>query len=198
MKKVITILAILVVLTSAVFAASETHTLRLSATVDTVLPQFQLVYGDYRTNNGQTIKAFADEADYDLTESAIDVSEVLILDKDGDQSIEFSVIIANKPKAGKGSSRSYTLTFGGGTFASVKKAGVAAPMAATIVTSNGAKYNDGVTVTGVGGSTAKVTLGSEPATAGNEIVKATYTYEGDRTVDPGTYTTDIILSIAQD
>ena len=196
MKKVITILAILVVLTSAVFAASETHTLRLSATVDTVLPQFQLVYGGYRTNTGAN--AFADEADYNLTESAIDVSEVLILDEDGDQSIEFSVVLANKPKAGRGTSRSYTLTFSGGTFASVTKAGVAAPMAATIVTSNGAKYNDGVTVTGVGYTTAKVTLGTEPSAAGNEIVKATYTYEGDRTVDPGTYTTDIILSIAQD
>jgi len=195
MKKVITILAILVVLTSAVFAASETHTLRLSATVDTVLPQFQLVYGNtYKTNSDAN--DFVNGGDYGPV--AIDVSEVLILDKDGDQSIEFSVVLANKPKAGRGTSRSYTLTFGGGTFEDVTKAGVGAPMAATIVTSNGAKYNDGVSVTGVGGLTAKVTLGSEPATAGNEIVKATYTYAGDKTVDPGTYTADIILTIAQD
>ena len=50
MKKVITILAILVVLTSAVFAA-ETHKIKVTASVAEALPIFQLKYGtDIVTN----------------------------------------------------------------------------------------------------------------------------------------------------
>ena len=215
MKKVFAIIAIMVVLVGAVFAdgnPAETHTLHIKTVVDTIIPQFQLKIAstytdaDYITNNDNPINQFDDGASYRLggntDQTAIDVSDAVVLDKDGEQAIVFSAIIANQPKTSShgGTSRSWTLAFSGGAFA-VTKAGTDATITPTIATSNGADYNDGVTIvlgTGNNANTATLTLtANQPSKAGIEIVKATYTWTGDRTVDPGTYETDVVMTVTQ-
>ena len=134
MKKAITILAVLIVLVGAVFAA-ETHSIRLKTVVDEVLPAFQLsntaltAFKDVDgvktavVNVKQYTNAAKDEVDVDDgdhtygTESRADVN-VGDLSK-YDVEVQFTVYIANKAKTLK----DYRLAFTAGSFA-VERDGV--------------------------------------------------------------------------
>ncbi|MBQ3696947.1 MAG: hypothetical protein II883_03425, partial [Spirochaetales bacterium] len=124
MKKAITILAVLIVLVGAVFAA-ETHSIKLKTVVDEVLPAFQLSNTALTAKNsaGETMakqqqytnanKAVVDVEDGDYkaeTEQRADVNV-------GDLSkynveVEFTVYVANKAKTLK----DYRLAFTAGAF----------------------------------------------------------------------------------
>lgn len=77
MKKVLTILAILVVLTSAIFAAAETHKITITAHVEGADPIFQLKAGDI-TTNGTKVSFDEDAAAYlasgEIDKKAIDIT----------------------------------------------------------------------------------------------------------------------------
>ena len=135
MKKVLTVLAVLVLLTGVVFAATETHTIKVSSTVNPDLPAFQLILGDITTNDGTTpvkfenAKAYApyvpavedDPNTTDIDESAparnIYASAVNFASNGG--SFEVSAKLANAAKQVK----VYTLTFKGGIFTVTRAVG---------------------------------------------------------------------------
>ena len=73
MKKVLTVLAILVVLTSAVFAA-ETHKITITAHIEDVDPIFQLKAGEIKTNG--TKVSFDEDADEYLGSGEIDKTAI--------------------------------------------------------------------------------------------------------------------------
>ena len=212
MKKAITILAVLIVLVGAVFAA-ETHSIKLKTVVDEVLPAFQLSNTALTAKNsaGETMakqqqytnanKAVVDVEDGDYkaeTEQRADVNV-------GDLSkynveVEFTVYVANKAKTLK----DYRLAFTAGSFA-VERNGVSQdqtldPKAAPAITGLGAKN-------GTNGQKSVET--SDKSTYvladfnGNECVADTpiaiYTvqYDHDASIDPKAagYFADITLGI---
>ena len=126
MKKAITILAILIVLVSAVFAdalpsnnASETHRITLKTVVSSELPKFRLVALEdvqdatsTQTNSGSA--KFTSGADYGVTTPIVyqvaDISKSNI-------DVTFTAKLLNKAKTGG----SYTLSFEAGAFTGVWK-----------------------------------------------------------------------------
>ncbi len=131
MKKAITILAVLIVLVGAVFAADgtkETHTIRLKTDVEGLAPAFQLTFvsgqkaqtsGVSTTNNGQTPATYNYEAQADPNYTGADI-EVDDISK-GNISVTFNVLLANEAKQ----LQDYQLTLKAGPF-NVKKNGAAA------------------------------------------------------------------------
>lgn len=209
MKKAITILAVLIVLVGAVFAA-ETHSIKLKTVVDEVLPAFQLSNTALTAKNsaGETMakqqqytnanKAAVDVEDGDYRAATEHRADVNV----GDLSkynveVEFTVYVANKAKTLK----DYRLAFTAGAFA-VERDGEAGTLAAgaPVLSGTGAKN-------GTNGQKSVET--SDKSTYvladfnGNECVAdtpiAVYTvnYTADPSIDPKAegYFADITLEI---
>lgn len=106
MKKVLTVLAVLVLLTGVVFAA-ETHKIRVKSTVGEQLPVFQLVYG---STTSSATGVYSSSGSYSI-DTAVDVG--FNLDKGG--SFTATAKINNSVTKAK-TLRSFTLKFSDGVF----------------------------------------------------------------------------------
>ncbi len=189
MKKVLTILVVLALVAGFAFAevapkTQETHTLRITASVDVAVPQFQLFRGEVKTND--TPNAF-DNA----TPSYLD-NDAAGFKLDAGGSVEVVAKVANPAKQ----KQSYTLQFKDGVF-DVERNGAAETQAPTITVEKNNTPTTGVTLSQDENSdtvTAAFT-GTKMTVSGYTLATATYTYGADSTIDPGTYTADIVLEI---
>ena len=215
MKKAITILAVLIVLVGAVFAA-ETHSIKLKTVVDEVIPAFQLsntsltawkdvdgvktaVANVQQYTNPAEADEFAANGDHTYgTESRADVN-VGDLSK-YDVTVGFTVYVANKAKT----LTDYKLTFTAGSFA-VERDGESQnqtldPNGAPAITGLGAK-------TGTNGETSVTTtdettyvladFNGNECSANTAIAVYTVGYTHDPSIDPKAsgYFADITLGI---
>ena len=196
MKKVLTILAVLIVLTSAVFAASETHTIRVKADVTEVIPAFQLWLGETKTNTAPV--AFTDAATYNLTDDATAIDTGWNLDNGGNVTVY--AVLANKPK----SNNLYTLTFSDGKF-SVTRNGVAGTLDPSIATTARASLITGTSAiektSSADDAPVQVKFNGTTVTATEPtLATAVYTYAGDPTIDPTAegefYFANIVLTVS--
>ena len=202
MKKLIAILAIMIVLVGAVFA--ESHTLNVKCVIDPVIPQFALRYD--ATDSNTTPSAFSSANTTSYVISAKDTTAGADLMEDN--AITVSVVVLNNAKQKQG----YTLTFTGGEFDTSKGDGftslningvatVANPTSVATATTIDAQHPvvglDAVTATG---NALKVPFNGTRMTAADDVVLGTATYSYGvawNTVDPGTYKTNIILTITE-
>lgn len=214
MKKVITILAILVVLVSAVFAA-ETHTIKVKANVEEVLPAFQLRYSTAKTNKGtdavtdpetgaETTPAVAPalvnvtNGTHSDTATEPDVG----FDLDAGGEVTVNAYVVNDVKTNK----QYKLEFSDGVF-TVKRNTTPGKLSPTKLETFDGDSNDAVK-TGGYSHTAAATNNDKTAdttaslkastnvifsgktgtgaTTAIKVASATYTYTGDNTIDPNT------------
>ena len=214
MKKAITILAILIVLVSAVFAA-ETHSIKLQTVVDEVLPVFQMTNTDleaYKDVDGvktavQNVPQTTNEAEADVnlnngnhtyTADSRDAVNVGDLSK-YDVEVEFTVYIANKAKT----LNDYRLTFTAGAFAVERGSNNAAgtlAAGAPVITGLGAQVgtNDETSVTTSNQSTyVLVDFNGNECVADTPIAVYTVQYEHDPSINPKAagYFADITLEI---
>ena len=190
MKKAITILAVLIVLVSAVFAA-ETHTIKVKADVTEVVPVFGLTmtspdHDEYITNEAAEYDA---GTSYGHTQNSQAFDVEFNLNEDG--SVTFQALLLNRAKQNE----TYTLEFGGGSFA-VTKAGVAGTHAPASITTSAGTTLTGLTIglgsaAAVGGETNKIinlTFDGKTVNIGNTgkyvLGTAIYAYEGDDDIDP--------------
>lgn len=187
MKKVLTILVVLTLVAGFAFAdkASETHTLTISATVDSAIPQFQLFKGDVKTND--TPNGFDNEAvSYTGTAAA-----GFKLDLGG--TVTFVAKVANQAKQ----KQNYSLTFSDGEF-DVKRDGADETQAPTITVTKNNTTTDGVTLSQENGSKTVIAAftGAKMTESGYTIATAEYAYAADSTIDPGTYYADVVLTVS--
>ena len=199
MKKLITILAILIVLVGAVFATTESHSLAINACVDLIVPQFQLKIGSVSTNIASSnasnkINDFGVLASYsgDATPST---GTNINLSGTGTAIVEVIAYLANAAKT----AQNYTLTFQDGVF-TVKRNGTTSSgstgdnknVIPTITTEPAT--NNGFSASGANG-TVSVDFNGKTCAVGN-IVVATYSYQQEDAIDPDTYTATVTLEIA--
>ena len=119
MKKLIAILAIMVVLAGALFA-DETHTVKIKADVNSIIPVFGLKQGGYKTNtatlDGETQYTgdYTTEYDRASTYGMTSNDDALLVSFKLDQggSVTFYAILLNNAKQ----IETYDLEFGGGVF----------------------------------------------------------------------------------
>ena len=187
MKKVLTILAILVVLTSAVFA--ETHSIKIKATKAAVPPEFQMVIGSVTTNDGEVRGAFGAD-DYELIAETDAFGDTWDTGFEVAKTVNVLVKIANAAKT----TQNYLLTFRDGVF-EVLNNGVAGEDVVPTITAEG-KTNTGFKALTVSDDdTAKIDFTGVTCTANTTIATATYVYPVRTDVDPGTYTANVTLEI---
>ena len=193
MKKVLTILVVLALVAGFAFAevapkTQETHTLTITADVDVEVPAFQL----FRDN---TLKTNTDANKYDNVKDAYVVTEAeaagFKLDAGG--SVIVSARVANMAKQ----KQNYTLQFTDGEFKNVKRNGGNGTQAPTITVAKNNTTTDGVTLSQVENSDTVTAAfnGTKMTESGYTIATATYAYSADSTIDPGTYTADIVLTV---
>lgn len=183
MKKVITILAILIIAAGTVFAA-EPHKLKISAISEAVVPSFQLSFKDKTTNTQAT--SFENTDGYTITEAV-------------DSGIKFetggTVVVTAKLANAAKQNQAYTLTFSDGVFSVKKNMQTAEYAPATIVAAASVSNATGISSITAAGAVVTVTFNGTTASA-RELAKATYTYTADTAVDPGTYNADIVMTVA--
>ena len=186
MKKVITILAILVVLTSAVFA--ETHKIKIQATSAEAVPVFEMSIGSIKTNTASAQFGTAENTTLVKT----DVAKTINFEEDSTVEVIVKILNAAKTK------QNFLLTFGDGVF-QVYRNGEASSATGTnlnvtpsIATEEAS--GTGYSSTGTAG-TVTVDFDGTRCDADSVITTATYTYDADATIDPGTYSADIELVI---
>lgn len=190
MKKVLTVLAILVVLTSAIFA--ETHKITINARSTEVEPVFQMTIGNVTTNTNNSVFGTANN------DSLIKVTpEEVYFNFEQGGTVGVSVKIQNPAKT----KTNYSFAFSDGVFA-VNKNGAskdAQENAYTVAPTITATAKSGVGFAALANSnedkTANIDFNGTTCTAGTEIVTATFVYGADTTVDPGKYTANIQLDI---
>ena len=196
MKKVLTILAVLIVLTSAVFAESEVHTIRVKADVTEVVPAFQLWLGATKTNTTPVV--FTDNATYNLVDDATAIDTGFNLDAGG--SVTVYAVLANKAKINK----AYTLTFSDGVF-TVKRNSVGGTLEPSITTTALDPKITGtssiVKTSEADDAPVEVTFNGTTVTATDpKLATAVYNYTGDPTIDPTAedeyYYANIVLTVA--
>ena len=196
MKKAITILAILIVLVSAVFAA-ETHSLKIKATQEDIYPAFQMYVQNVTsgskdsaviTNSGETVYDKTNAAPNEsyptgvaanpahepepIVESAIAAT----FSFETANTVTVAVKIANAAKT----ARNFSLTFTDGEFTTVKSNGTAASaVTPTITTDNGADSSrDGAdgfeTTAGASNNIRNVDFSGQTCTENAEVALAYY------------------------
>ena len=190
MKKVITILAILVVLTSAIFA--ETHKINIEATSVEAIPVFEMSIGSVKTNT--------DKSEFDTANNTslvkTDVAYTFNFENGGVAEISVKILNAAKTKT------NYSLAFSDGVF-HVKRNNIASVATGTenlhvtptiVATAKSGTGFEALAATN-GGKTANIDFNGTRCAANTEIATATYTYAADDTIDPDTYTATIQLDI---
>ena len=195
MKKVLTVLAILVLVAGFSFA-DEVHTVKLKTLVGEVLPVFQLVFNSNATNseknavdttNGSYVIGDPDRIDvgFDLSVS-------------GDHSATFYAKVVKGTAFAKTLNR-YMLRFGGGEF-NVRMAANPDELVQKKPTITLIKNSESITgikrILSHLGPAVTVEFNGETMTEDNvEIARAEYKWKGDSEIIPGTYTTDVTLTI---
>ncbi len=190
MKKLITILVILTVLVGAIFAAAESHQIKITVTIAEVVPAFQLKYKTANSNSNGT--AFADAAQrVDSTSVVADLN--FESDTASDRLVVVDACIANAAKQ----SKVYTLTFSDGAFkTSGNNPTTVATPGITAKVGSGPGYGTGVSTSVNGGAVATVTFnGTDRCVANTLVAQAEYQYPK-ANIAPGTYTADIIMTVA--
>lgn len=213
MKKIITVLTILAVLAGALFAASESHTIKITVTLLETLPAFQLTIGDVVTNNENGIPVeFVNNATYapyiapvaanpNAEPPVAAVAEANVYDASSDinfatngGSVTVTAKIANAAQTTKG----FTLVFSDGEFDVTRPAGAGTKTPQSIAAATTiAGGTTGITSVAVTGSTAKVQFSGEQCVANTTLATATYTYTADTAIIPGTYYADLVLTITE-
>ena len=216
MKKLITILTVMIVLAGAVFAdannaGSESHTLYVSATIEKVEPIFQLVYGSENPSNGTTFETGTEftntTASYSIgsTSSRVDVTA----DINADHVIVVSVKVNNKAKI----NQLYHLRFSDGVFAGVgigaNTYNITPKITTTPATGTLPDGISSITDPTEGDVQVQFNGTAMTANAAYEIASASYDYDGSATatsgtnhawdkdvINPGTYTANLILTIS--
>ena len=190
MKKVLTILVVLALFAGFAFAevapkTQETHTLTITASVDVEVPAFQLFRDD-------TLKTNTDAKKYDNAQAAYEATDLAGFKLDAGGNVIVSARVANLAKQ----KQNYTLQFTGGTF-NVNRNGGPGTQAPTITVAKNNTTTDGVTLSQVENSDTVTAAfnGTKMTESGYTIATATYAYSADSTIDPGTYTADIVLTV---
>lgn len=191
MKKVLTILAVLVLVAGFAFAAEE-HKIHIKADVTEIVPAFQLSYSTVKTNSTSpaSYAAATPYAPNAADTAAIDVG--FNLDEDGSVLVTATIGNAAKQK------QNYTLTFKDGVFA-VARNGVTASQThapKTIAATAAASAFTGTSEITASGAVITVKFNGTKCTANSTIGTATYTYEADNTIDPGTYYANLVMEVA--
>ena len=196
MKKVLTILAVMAIVTCAVFADSETHKIRIKADVTEVVPAFQLWLGATKTNT--TPVAFSDGATYYLTDDATAIDTGFNLDEGG--SVTVYAVLANKAKINK----AYILTFSDGVF-NVTRNNVAGTLVPSIATTALDPEIGGtssiIKTSAADDAPVKVTFNGTTVTETDpKLATAIYSYVADTEIDPTAedeyYYANIVLTVA--
>lgn len=187
MKKLITILVILIVLVGAIFAAAESHQIKITVTIAEVVPAFQLKYKTANSNsNGTAFTNAAQRVDSTSVNADLDFES----NTASDRLVVVDACIANAAKQ----SKVYTLTFSDGVFKDGQSVAVATPEI-TAKVGSGAGYGTGVSTT-VEDEVATVTFnGTDRCVANTLVAQAEYQYPK-ANIAPGTYTADIIMTVA--
>ena len=190
MKKVLTILVVLALFAGFAFAevapkTQETHTLTITASVDVEVPAFQLFRDD-------TLKTNTDAKKYDNAQAAYEATDLAGFKLDAGGNVIVSARVANLAKQ----KQNYTLQFTGGTFNVTRNGGTGTKAAAITVAKNNTATT-GVTLSQVEDSDTVTAAfnGTKMTESGYTIATATYAYSADSTIDPGTYTADIVLTV---
>lgn len=187
MKKVLTILVVLALFAGFAFAdkTQETHTLTITASVDVAVPEFQLFRDD-------TLKTNTDKNNYNNVQAAYEATDAAGFKLDAGGSVIVSARVANMAKQ----KQNYTLQFTDGVF-NVKRNGADETKAPAITVAKNNTATTGVTLSQVENSDTVTAAfnGTKMTEAGYTIATATYAYSADSTIDPGTYTADIVLTV---
>ena len=215
MKKLIAILAIMMVIVGAVFADptptpesgnSETHKLHVKSNVLEVVPAFQLWFGDGTVATVEKTNAtpndFVNGGSYDpYANAALYVG--FTLDEGGDVTVV--AVLANKAKINK----AFDLAFSDGTF-SVNRNGQPETFGPTSITTTAggvitgtssiAKVKEANAEAAAADAAVRVTFNGTTVTATNPVLAtAIYSYTGDPTIDPNAtgeyYYADIVLTV---
>lgn len=212
MKKVLTVLAVLVLLTGVVFAEKETHTIKVKSIVDANLPAFQLILGEITTNNGTTPVKFANAKAYAPYTAAVEDDPTTEVDEAvAEQNVYASAVnfasnggtftvtakLANAAKQVK----AYTLTFKNGVFTVTRATDTSTIQAPASIVANTTIANGttGITSVGINDASAIVTFnGATCSENGTILATATYTYEEDKDIIPGTYYADVVMEVTTD
>lgn len=212
MKKVLTVLTILVVVLGCVFAedpaptpaptpASETHNITIATTVDAVTPSFQLKYTNVAADANTLLKngqqgQFANGSEYEAgpVDTGVDLSKDNI-------TADFYAVVA----IGARSTSGYTLQFTAGPFAAKanKDDHPVACASSSLVTQLPADNSlaniivlDGdVSSVGNNVKSQDILFKGSPVTSKIDIVKFTATWNADSAIDMGTYYADVSLKI---
>ena len=190
MKKAIAILAVLVILVGAVFAA-ETHKIKIDANIATVAPQYQMSIGSVTTNDNGENGAAAAYTTTTYTEN----TTAAVLDFEQSSSVAVLVKLVNPAKT----ITKYTFTFSDGNF-SVKKgadeqAETVSPKSIALTTTH-ANGTTGIASIGISGQVATVTFNGTTCADSTELVTATYSYDAHTDVNPGEYTAYVQMVVA--
>jgi hypothetical protein len=218
MKKAITILAVLIVLVSAVFAA-ETHKLKIKATQATIAPAFQMYVKSVAQAAGasadSTIVTNSSAEKFDAHDGDTMARGGLNPESDIAATINFevtnTVTVAVKLGNDAKTTQNYLLTFSDGIF-NVNKNGASqynngteqdpdmknytvGPESKSAAAGEDSSAENGFT-TAPSTNTATVDFNGKTCTTGHEIATCAYAYAAHTDVDPGTYYADIVLTIA--
>ena len=219
MKKVITILAILVVLVGSVFA--EDHKIKIKADVAERTPAFSLSL-DSITTNGTNKTDFGTNPTY-YNETGVDVG----FDLDENGSVTVTAYVVNSAQNHTKTNKSYTLEFSDGIF-TVNRNGVEGTHAPASITTSALTTTTGIKTIVLGdvympnpdfddtqaeseenpativNSTATnkpvvITFSGATMTADKDVATAVYAYTADSTIDPTAsgnyYYADIIMTV---
>ena len=201
MKKLIAILAVMVVLAGVVFAATESHTVRDKSDVTEVLPAFNLYHKTVTKTNSSVdnVVNVTTGATYDTQATNANATDIdWNRDASGAHIVEIVAEVINNVKTNSG----YKLTFKGGVFEVTRDTapGVFAPTQITVA--NGDASNVAISEFGqVNPSDTNNNVAADAdlsayttvkfsgttgagATEPIRIATATYHYAGDPTIDP--------------
>lgn len=193
MKKLITILAIMVVLVGAVFAdTTETHTLNITATSEKLAPAFQLGIGSVYSNNTIPTPYNPEAA---ATVAYTNAQSARSFDFEVGDTVPVVAYLINNAKIFE----QYTLTFSGGVF-TVTKNNVSATITPEIkIASVGSSITGISSIARTSDTVATVNFNGTrcSASTSNRVTLATvnYKYDPDTEVDPDTYTANIVMTV---
>jgi hypothetical protein len=199
MKKILAILTVLILTAGMMFAdpsqATGATCIAIKASLGEVIPAFQLLYRTNATNpDGKT---FGTESSYTLPQA---FSTGLDLSKE-DVTAEFYAVIAR----GARQTADYLLTFEAGAF-DTKSNKVNKPTAcsdSTLVESIEQQYADSVSASDISSATGSNSQSAKISLNGNVIVaeqvrllRFVATWTKDTTIDAGTYSADVTMTVS--
>jgi len=186
MKKLITIMAILIVLVGAIFADAESHQIKITVTITETVPAFQLKFNGANSNSGKVVFTNnATRTDNTPVAATIDFES----NTAADRTVTVNAHIANDAKQ----TAQYRLTFSDGVFKDNQSATVATPAISAKVGS-GAGYGTGVSTTVNGAVATSTFTGATRCVADTLIAQADYVYPKSD-IAPGTYTANIVMTV---